>query len=30
MLVVLSYIATGLIGLVVFGLMVFWPAGTFD
>lgn len=28
--VVLQYIATGLAGLVVFGLLVFWPAGTFD
>lgn len=26
----LQYIVTGLVGLVVFGLMVFWPAGTFD
>jgi protein-S-isoprenylcysteine O-methyltransferase Ste14 len=28
--VVLQFIATGLAGLVVFGLLVFWPAGTFD
>ena len=28
--VVLSYLTAGLVGLVVFGLMVFWPAGTFD
>jgi protein-S-isoprenylcysteine O-methyltransferase Ste14 len=26
----LQAIASGLIGLVVFGLLVFWPAGTFD
>jgi protein-S-isoprenylcysteine O-methyltransferase Ste14 len=26
----LQSIASGLIGLVVFGLLVFWPAGTFD
>jgi protein-S-isoprenylcysteine O-methyltransferase Ste14 len=26
----LGAIASGLIGLVVFGLLVFWPAGTFD
>jgi hypothetical protein len=28
--VMLQYVATGHVGLVVFGLMVFWPAGTFD
>jgi protein-S-isoprenylcysteine O-methyltransferase Ste14 len=28
--VVLRYIVTALVGLVVFGLIVFWPAGTFD
>jgi protein-S-isoprenylcysteine O-methyltransferase Ste14 len=28
--VALQCIASGLIGLVVFGLLVFWPAGTFD
>lgn len=28
--VVLQYTGTGLAGLVVFGLMVFWPAGSFD
>jgi protein-S-isoprenylcysteine O-methyltransferase Ste14 len=28
--IALQSIASGLIGLVVFGLLVFWPAGTFD
>jgi protein-S-isoprenylcysteine O-methyltransferase Ste14 len=28
--VAIQAIASGLIGLVVFGLLVFWPAGTFD
>ena len=28
--IALQAIASGLIGLVVFGLLVFWPAGTFD
>jgi protein-S-isoprenylcysteine O-methyltransferase Ste14 len=28
--VMLQYVATGHVGLVVLGLMVFWPAGTFD
>ena len=28
--IALQSIAAGLIGLVVFGLLVFWPAGTFD
>lgn len=27
---VLQFIASALVGLVAFGLMVFWPAGTFD
>jgi protein-S-isoprenylcysteine O-methyltransferase Ste14 len=28
--IALQSVASGLIGLVVFGLLVFWPAGTFD